>query len=338
MISVVYCRPTGWQERGSELLDLHHVPLGGADPRRNSGKSAGDGIGVVALPEWVDRLEETLRKVKPALFIRDVVQRFDAEMMKRCKAASPDTVWCLAEGNQPWTVSRFVRRLGEFVDVVMINNEEPGTIQAYLDAGKSVVPCFWDGHHPEDHERQSVGWCTRDCFFGGSNRMVDGAWEFPDGPSRYEFVRRMWSRFELELHGSKKEWGEIAMPVLAHGDYLQAMQKARVVLGHNVVALRRYYTRRTIHSIASGRPYVVKRIPGMEVDFGEADGVYSFDTIDEAEQIVRRLLTDSAEYDRASAAIKKLAEQHTWEARLRRLEKIAPALVGCKSKKPSRVD
>lgn len=335
MLSVVYSRPTGWAELGSESLDLHHCPLGGTDPRRNSGKPAGDGIGVVALPEWVDRLEETLRRVKPALFVRDVVNRFDADMMLRCRAASPDTVWCLVEGNQPWGVSKFVARMGEFVDAVLINNCHGTTIQAYLEAGKTVVPCFWDGHHPEDHERHPRSWATRDCFFGGSNRQAGGEWEFPDGELRYKFIERMWSRFDLELRGSEKEWGSYALPVLSHAPYLQAMQRARVVLGHNTVKLRRYYTRRTIHSIASGRPYVVRRIPGMEVDFGPADGVFWFDDVDQAESVVRWLLDDVQAHQQASDAIRKLAEKHTWEARLRKLEMIAPALAECRRRAPT---
>lgn len=331
MISVVYTRPMGWEQHDSSL-ELHHVPLGGTEPKRNSGRPAGDGIGVVALSQWVDRLEQTLREVKPALFVRDVVQRFDADMMRRCRKASPDTVWCLAEGNQPWTVSKFVQRLDEFVDVVLINNEEPSTIKAYLDLGKWVVPCFWDGHHPEDHIRRPTSWCTRDCFFGGSNRKKGDGWEFSDGESRYRFIERMWSQFNLELRGSEKEWGSVALPVLSHVPYLQAMQRARIVLGHNAVALRRYYTRRTIHSIASGRPYVVKHIPGMDNDFGPDDGVFSFSTVGEAESIVRELLGDQRLYARASKSIRKLAKKHTWEARLRRFEDLAPALVDAKRK------
>lgn len=334
MIDVVYCRPTGWDDHGSGVLRMLHVPLGGPDPRRNSDKPAGDGIGVVALPEWVDRLEQTLREVKPALFVRDVVNRFDADMMRRCRDASPDTVWCLVEGNQPWTVSRFVERLGEFVDVVLTNNYHPDAINDYLNAGKWVVPGFWDGHHPGDHVRQPVRWCTRDCFFGGSNRKAGDGWEFPEGQQRFEFVQRMWSHFELELRGSQKEWGPVAMPVLGHRAYLQAMQRARVVLGHNTVSLKRYYGRRTIHSIASGRPYVVRRIPGMSADFGPDDGVFPFDTVDEAENVVRRLLTDDRLYRTSSDAVRRLAKKHTWEARLRRLEQVVPALIDCKGKEP----
>jgi len=333
MISVVYTRPTGWAEVGGDVLDLHHVSLGGTEPRRNSGRPAGDGIGVVALPEWVDKLEQTLRSVKPALFVRDVMQRFGVDEMARCRAASPDTVWCLVEGNQPTGVSRFVERLGQFVDVVMINNYDSETILAYINAGKHVVPGFWDGHHPGDHERQPVSWCTRDCFFGGSNRhSQDDRWEFPDGESRFNFIKRMWSCFELELRGNDKEWGPIALPVLAHRPYLQAMQRARVVLGHNVFKLKRYYGRRTIHSIASGRPFVTKRIPGMDSDFGPDDGVFPFDTVNEAEEIVRHLLTDKKAHVEASKAIRSLATKHTWEARLRRLEKLAPVLVASRGR------
>ncbi len=327
MISIVYTRPEMW-DRLESTLDLTYVPLGGPVPRRNSGRLAGDGIGVVALPKMVDLLEQTLKEKKPDIFLRPVHQRFGLAEMERCRKASPDTLWVLHESNKPWRVSDFVERYRQFVDAVLITSWSDETINAYLDIGIPVVPGFWDGFDPSDHVPLPIEEASKDCFFGGSNLKKGSEWVYPNGEGRHEFINRVADEFDLELRGQTAEWGARALKALTHRAYYQAMQRARIVLGYNHLDLERYYTRRVIHSGASGRLFVTRYIPGMEKDFDDWLGPVWFKTDNGGIDLIKYYLDRSEERGQlAESQYKWFMKHHTWEARLRQFEKVASKLL-----------
>ena len=334
MISVVYTRPEMW-DRLESTLDLTYVPLGGPEPKRNSGRPAGDGIGVVALPKMVDLLERTLREKKPDIFFRPVHQRFGQAEMERCRKASPDTLWVLHESNKPWRVSDFVERYKQFVDAVMITSWSDDTINAYLDIGVAVVPGFWDGFDPGDHVLLPIEEATKDCFFGGSNLKKGDEWVYPNGEGRYEFINRVADEFGLNLRGPSAEWGVRANKVLSHRAYLLEMQSAWIMIGYNHIDLERYYTRRVIHSGASGRLFVTRYIPGMEKDFESAThGPIWFRTNGVGIELLRYCLNHPGGREVQAKRQRELfMKHHTWEVRLRRFEKVASKLlerkIGC---------
>ena len=327
MTTVVFTRPAVWEGMTSKL-NLIHVPIGGLEPKRNSGRPAGDGIGVVALPERMKELETVLRNTKPELFVRAVHQRFGRGEMQRCRDASPDTIWLLMEGNQPWTASRYVTRLREFVDVVLINNYSSGTIKAYLDMGIAVVPGFWDGFDPVDHKTRPISATIWDCFFGGSNLKKDGKWLLPAGKERHDFIMKVAAEFDLELRGPAAEWDWPPQPILSHKPCLEAMQRSKITLGYNQIHLERYYTRRTIHSGASGRLLVTRYIPEMEKDFNDWRGPVWFKTNQGGIDLIKYYLNHSKDREQLAESQRRwFMKCHTWEARLRKLERLTPYLL-----------
>jgi hypothetical protein len=334
--SILFTRPAAWEGLKSKNT-LLHVPIGGLEPKRNSGKPAGDGIGVVALPGMVKLLTRMLAKLQPDVFVRAVHQKFDGPMMNECRKASPNTLFCLMEGNNPDGVSKFVKRFRKTVDAVLINSWHPETIDAYLKDGVAVVPGFWDGFTPTDHVRKSVKKAEFDCFFGGSNHHTADKWRFPNGSERCDFLTKISDRFSLLVDGPFQEWtcflrgGTTTVQApRSHLPYLADMQRARILIGYNHLDLERYYTRRTIHSGASGRLLITRVIAGMDKDFPDG-GPVQFSTNDEGVDVVKHMLAHPGKRE-ALAARQKMAfmKYHTWEARLRRFEQLLPRLLNRK--------
>jgi len=332
--SILFTRPSAWQNFESKN-ELIHVPIGGVLPKRNSGKPAGDGIGVVALPGMVKLLLRKLSKHKPDVFVRAVHQKFDGHAMAECRMASPNTLFCLMEGNNPEGVSKFVKRFKSTVDVVLINNWQPETIDAYLKEGVAVVPGFWDGFTPTDHIHRPIDEATYDCFFGGSNHRTADGWRFPNGSDRCDFLTKISDRFSLLVDGPFREWARFlssetttVQAPRSHLPYLADMQRAKILVGYNHLDLERYYTRRTIHSGAAGRLLITRVIPGSDVDMPGVGGPVQFDTNDEGIDVIQYMLSHPGKREALAERQQEwFMKYHTWEARLRTFEHLLPRLL-----------
>lgn len=327
MISVVLTRPEDWVTGGYDsCLDLHYVSIGGPEPKKNSGRNPADGIGVVATKEGIDQLVKKVKKVKPDIFFYPVHQKFTEPDIQRVREASPKTIWCLQQSNEPQTVSRYVKKFIKYIDVVFLTSYHVHTLRTHFDLGVSVVPGFWDGFVPEHHQHKPIEYANYDCFFGGYSHFENGQWKYPNSAGRYDFITEVAKQCKIYVCGLDKHWPFETHGMLSHFAYLEAMQNAKITLGYNHYDLVRYYTRRTIHSGASGRLFITKYIPGMEYDF---TGVFPWftghkDGIDK----IKYFLTHEDELLYASEIQKQFfMKKHSWEARLRQFESLAEKIV-----------
>ncbi len=105
--------------------------------------------------------------------------------------------------------------------------------------------------------------------------------------------------------------------------YWRIFGEAKVALGCNHVDLSRYYTKRSIYALASGRPYLVRYIPGMEKDFENGKHLVWYSTVDEAMKWLGALVEDEGMRTRIGTASRaRMVERHSWAARLRDFGKV----------------
>jgi len=247
------------------------------------------------------------------------------------REASPGTLIMCADGNDPHTASRYFTRFREYIDVALLNSYDPETIKAYEREG-IPVDTLWDGYHPELFPA-ARGKHTHDCFFAGSNRRTkaktgkydDPKWDydFPEGPLRFAFIQEVNKRFKLKLHGRQKEWPFRCGPTLYHPKFWAEFQKCRAVLGCNHYYLRRYYTRRLLHSGGSGRLFITKYIPGMGLDFENGKNIVWFKTVQEGVELIAKYLKDDTARERVAMEQERwFCDRHSWRARIADVERI----------------
>lgn len=334
--TIVFTRPRDWLcgGYGSELFNLVYVPISGPVPRKRNGKLAGDGIGDVITSKGLDLLFKAIKEFKPEFLFHSIHRKMLESTLAPIRRISPDTFIAVSDGNQPHDVSAYVRRFRNYTDGVLINSDEMRTRKKYKLLGYSLdhVRTLYDGFDPAEHVPSNEH-PQYDCFFAGGNHRTGKKWRFPGGKFRRDLIVKINSRFRLLLHGVKDEWSVPTLPILSYPDYFPAFQHAKIVIGCNHYSLNRYYTRRTIHSLASGRLYLTRYIPGMEDDFTNHRHLVWFKKIDEAVELIGHYLKHDNERQKIGENGRLLAlKSHTWEARLREFEKICMSWLKLKVK------
>jgi hypothetical protein len=324
----------------SDRLNLVYVPLAGKKPRRKSGRPAGpDGQYALASKDGIQLLTNVVRRLKPQVLLRGINTGMPRWAYEQIKEASPKTLTIVADGNNPHKVSKHAARYKDMVDMFLINSRDPNTMGQYRKAGFQVGTMY-DGFSPGDHQPNPKQ-PRMDCFFGGSNRRRKVAdpdpgktrclwrWDFPGGEFRFRFISLVRERFRLLLHGPAREWPFDAKPILYWPNYFGAFQRAKLSLGCNHYDLHQYYTRRVIHSGASGRMFITKYIPGMEADFGgDGENMAWFMKEEEGVELVKRYVKHEKDRVAVGARCRKLfLEKHTWLARLREFERIVEGVM-----------
>jgi len=328
--TLVFTRPWHWMDYGSDKLNLVYVPIGGPVPKRKNGRNAGDGVGEVATPEGLQQLREAFKKYKPELFLYWVHFRFGLEEMERLKNISPDTRFLCGYGNQPHTISQHVKKFKKYIDTILLNSSDPRNYKKYLEFGIPHVGTLHDGFDP-------LEWVPIDqkrdyeVFFGGNQAIGNQhlprerwQWKYPISEFRYDLLCAVHEKFNLHVRGNKR------LPFKVHSylwypDYSPVFQQAHIILGCPHYDLVRYYSRRTIHGAGCGRLFITRYIPGMEDDFGSNhQNAVWFHTIEEALDQIKYYLDHPFEREKIAASCRELfVKNHSWEARLREMEKIA---------------
>jgi len=323
---VVYTRPKDWFSGGykSEKLDMIFVPISGDVPRKRNGRIAGDGIGDVLTEKGIKTLYLTVKKYQPQVFFHSIHAKIDKRILKIVKSFSPKTLIIVNESNYPNDVSPYFGTNRNWTDGVLLNSRDKQVYNRYcaLAYEPRMVDTFYDGFSPKDivyvdRERKF------DCFFGGSNLYIDrDVFKFPLGKFRESFIKGVAKEFNLDLHGSSKEWGSIANGILTYPHYFPSFQNSNIILGSNHYDLTRYYTRRLIHSVASGRMFLTRYIPEMEEDFTNRKHLVWFHTLDEGFDMIRYYLKNPKERETIARQGRELfLAKHTWKARLAEFEK-----------------
>jgi len=332
--TVVFTRPRDWNQGHyfSNLLNLVYVPISGDVPKKRSGRLAGDGIGDVLTTLGVRTLLMQIDELKPEIFFHSIHAKITHPLLKKIREKSPKTKIVVMDGNFPNDVSKYVKEHRKFVDAVLLNHDDPAVLQAYKKAefASNQIGLLWDGFVLEEHPTPVHYTKTiYDCFFAGSNLHNNKQVHFyPGGKFRQSFILQVKDRFRLALYGYQKEW---PIPVIGHAthiEYYKTFHVAKITLGANHLDLHRYYTRRTIHSGASGRMFITKYIPGMEEDFENHKHLVWFKNITEGLNLIDSYLQNDKARETVAAQGRKLfLERHSWEARLREFERFVYALL-----------
>lgn len=331
--TLVFTRPANWVKGGytSTKLNLIHVPIGGEFPKRRNGKPAGDGVGEVATAEGIHELIDVFKKYKPQFFLYWVHYNLGTEIFARLKDISPKTLFICGYGNQPHKVCNHVRKFADYIDVMLLNTRDPNNYRMYTDFGLKKVGTLHDGFDPLEWVPLSIP-RTCDVFFGGNQAYKGGGenrvWKYPLSKFRYDLLVAVHKHFNLRVHGNNKLPFPV-YPYLYWPKYAPAFQRGKIMLGSAHYDLQQYYSRRTIHSGACGRLFITRYIPNMEEDFGKNhEHAVWFHSIEEAVDQIAFYLKNETARERIGARSRILfLKKHTWEARLREMEKIAKDLI-----------
>lgn len=331
-MKLMFTRPAQWADMGGHIdgLELIHADVFGPSPILRGGVQMGDSVGGVALSSRLEDMVGQFEQEQPDAFLfwamygdeggdkhkLDVV----VDALKRCKAASPRTVFFYGNGNQASTILEAkpdfnVAAFAPVIDVVLDNTSDERIHAIYRNSGFRTDTLHTFGFDPEDIESRAGLQANHDVFFGGS---YTGRSRFPNSAFRHDLVVHMAKHFDVLVRGRGKWPSPLKRKPYVHGmDYPKEIARCKVALGCYHVDLERYYTKRTIYSLASGRPYVVRYIPDMEQDFTNGEDLYWYHDVDEAIGLVRRLVEDEHLAGVVGKNGRQVAEaNHSWEARL----------------------
>ena len=337
-MKLMFTRPAQWAKQIDldDDIELVQADVFGREPKLRGGIAMGDSVGGVVTRKALKRLINLFEHHKPDAFLfwvmyceedRDKHQLESVRVaLHRCKQASPRTVFFYGNGNQASTIKENkpdfnVDAFSKSIDVVLDNTRDPRIHAIYKARGFRTDTLYTFGFDPDEIVGHQGVVAEHDVFFGGS---YTGRSRFPNSAFRHELVTRMATNFDVLVCGRGKWPKPIVKKGYVHAmNYPREITKCRVALGCYHADLQRYYTKRTVYSLASGRPYVVRYIPGMEHDFANWQNLVWYKTVDEAVATVKRLLRDQDLADEIGTHGRLTAvANHSWDARLRDMKDV----------------
>lgn len=313
-------RPIGWQLLKSDVVVVKKVSL---SRYASIGKpSFSDGHYAGVTKQGIDQFVGYVKAKQPQFILLWIQPGISLRTMQRIKEACPKSIVFMADGNQPHSVSEFIEKRKEFIDVPLINNKDKNTFAAYKSAGFETVHTLYEAAFPKEHNTKvDLKW---DCFFAGSNyRKNKGKmggpkiwkWGYPNSKFRFEFISEVHRLFNLILLGDK-EWPLKTYNRRRGQAYFDLFRKSKIVLGCNHYDLDSYFTRRFFHSGMSGSLFICKRIPGIDMD-----EIVWFDTVEEGLNLVRHYLRKEGKRNGLARKCKeRFIREHSWDARFRDFE------------------
>jgi hypothetical protein len=322
--------PKQWaQESYRELtgLDVHHVSIGGAVPKKRSGVPTFDGYAEVVTKEGLRDLYAATRKYKPDFLLFWLHAGLYGEHLDEVRKEHPKMRMLFWFGNHRTNLSGGVTRIAKYLSALFLNSTEPSQFKLYTDFGIKRVGTLWDGFDPDEVPLEEVA-PTHDCFFAGESYLYaqnrNEVFRFPGTDLRRDFIIRVAKRFNLACHAARHEsWPFPVLKEVYHPHHTAAMRKAKITLNINhFPSFRQAYTRRTIRSIFARRCHLTYYIPGMEEHFENHKHLVWFHSLDEGIELIDRYLKDDAARERIAFDGWKLAcEKFTFKVRLQEFEK-----------------
>lgn len=332
---VLFTRPFQWKNMHSRKLKLVHAPVFGNVPVLRSGGPMGDSVGGVTTEGGLKKLKELFEEHKPDFFLYWAWYNNDGSKLQinrltnvlvNLRTKYPNTVFVYGNGNQQGFPDFNVNAFKNAIDLILLNTHDEREKQMYMDFG---VP-FVDTMHTFGFDPDYHGKFTRfakepkfDCFFGGSQSYnPTRPMKYPKSRLRLSFLEAVNKEFKLLVRG-KGKWPFPTEGYLDGNDYIQEFGRTKLTLGMYHWDLERYYTKRTIYSIASGRPYIVHYIPGMEKDFINKKHLAWFHTPEECMRLIDYYLSNIT--DRllmGQEGREHAVAHHSWQARLNDFEAI----------------
>ena len=348
--NVLFTRPAYWDQRESKFNLIHCSISPYEDTRLRNGKLCADSVGGVMTDKGADILIKMFEEYKPVAFLWWAHYMNDGsadrlgkltQVLLKCRQIAPDCKFLYGNGNQQgfpdFNVSRFHEN--GLVDGILINTRDKREIKMYKSHGiKFVDTLHTFGFDPSEHGQFGDVKPEYDCIFGGSqtmdrktnrpvkfypkNPMLGG--KYLKSKERFDFIAAVAKRFKLMLLGKGKWPKEFNLKPYQYGqDYYKVFGRAKITLGMYHWDLERYYTKRTIYSLASGRMLIAHYIPGMENDFTKGVHCEWFKTVPEALELIAKYLKDDVARMHVGAAGRARAiTNHSWDARLKEFEVI----------------
>lgn len=342
---VVFGRPHQWAGMGSRpssRFEFVHVPIFGPHPHLRDGSPMADSVGGVVTDDGMEVMRETFRHYQPEVFLFwpmyaddgtpkqvERVKRFLSEL----RTISPKTKFIYGNGNQQGVLDFNVDAFKEQIDVVLTNTRDPRDYHVFKQAGIPKVGTFYQfGFDPIEHGSFDSGMLgispegnggPYDCLFAGSQTYDPNKdHHYPNSWWRYEFICRVNHQFRLLVHG-KGRWPFPHKPYVHGRELYDAYCRARIVLGANHWDLNRYYTRRTVYALASGRLYIVRYVPGMEKDFENRKHLVWFTEVEEGLDLIKHYLGNEKERLRIGREGRELAvKRFSWAAMACEFERV----------------
>ncbi len=314
--------------------EVEYVSVGGDDPKRLDGHSTGDGIGEVVVPVGVKRLMDVAKEFKPDVFLFGKHHGLTSGMVESVKDRCDCKIamhYCDQRNGVHEEVARYIGLL----DLLLVTNDDKGDHAKYVDAGIPVVKRFLDGVDIDIYNAEKTRGIetSHDVFFGGNNwhglvrelvskgRSVMPEIVFPGGHFRDQLLMAVDAEFDLLIHGSHG-WGmndwrnEIGEPVY-HPEYAGVMARGEVILSSTNYVLDGLITRRTLRSVAVGRPFIVDFVPGMMVELEDGVHLSVYKSIGEALERIEMCMFDTVYRQRlVSEGPRLIAAKHTFRHRL----------------------
>ena len=324
MIKILTTRPLCWDGKQSENIIIKAIDIG--DKLKN-GAFMLDGVGTVMTKGGKRRMLEAFEEFRPDYFIFAVhFGFFSLAFLKHLRTISPKTVFVHWSGNQVLTKEHkmcwYTFEMKPEIDIVFTNTSDE-ILKSKIGKRIPEVYTLYDfGFDPNIFTESNVQ-PEIDCFFGGGNTVHSKrkAGRFPFSKSRYDIMKRINEEYSLEVRGGGWPFG--SKPGLQGLDYFRAMQRAKIIIGNYHLDLERYYTKRTVYSGASGRPYLVRYIPGMEKDFENEYNIIWYKTEDECFEFLDYYLSNHSEREELGKTQRLYFEEHhSWDARFRDLDRL----------------
>lgn len=330
--TLLYTRPAAWQKCESKRLNLVYAPIFGDEPKLRSGGPMGESVGGVMCNDGPEILESLFDKHRPDFFLFAATYFNDGSKnqlatvvnaLERVRRKHQHTVFLYWNGNQQGHPDFNVDAFKPFINVILINTHDCHEREMYLEYGiQEVETLHTFGFDPAVHGHH-VCKPDYDCFFGGSQSYSPNKLsKYPKSKMRHDFFVEVSKRFKLLVHG-KGKWPMPHGPYLDWIDYIRAFGRTKIALGMYHWDLERYYTKRTIYSLASGKLYVVHYIPGMEKDFENGKHLVWFNNVDEGLDSIEYYLEDAEKRSQIGRNGREIATRHhSWQARLMQIESI----------------
>ena len=325
MIKVLSTRPISWDGKQTENIEVRSINIGN---ELRDGSIVQDGIGTCMNKIGKRELVQAFEEFKPDYFLFVVhFGFFSLKFLQYLKKTFPKTKFVHWSGNQvldkKHNLCWYTYQMRSCIDYIFTNTTDKIRIDLIKkNSGKKVFTLYDFGFDPDYFTKPSEA-PKVDCFFGGgttvSEKLSKGRFPFSD--IRQKIMIRLNENYDAEVRGGY--WPFKSKPGLHGLDYFQAIQRAKIVLGTYHLDFERYYTKRTIFSGASGRPYLVRYIPGMETDFENYENILWYKSEDECFEILDYYLENEIEREQLGKRQREHFEiYHSWAARLQNLDRL----------------
>lgn len=329
MIRVLTTRPLCWDGKQGEKIIVRAVDIGN---KLKNGKEMIYGVGTLMDEIGKSNLLKAFEEFKPDVFLFVVhFGLFDQQFLRQLKEDYPRTKFVHWNGNQvlnKYKVCWYIFENKRVIDAVLTNTEDKER-KKLIGRWVEKVYTLYDFGFESDVFTAPEKAPEYDCFFGGGNSVKpyrkQGRFLYYS-KKRFDLIMKVRESYNIDVRGGG--WPFEVNRRLNGLEYFRAIQNAKIALGTYHVELEQYYTKRTVYSGATGRPYLVRYIPNMEKDFTNHKNILWYNTLDEAMDIIDHYLKHDQEREILGINQRHHFEKyHSWDARFDQLEEIVEEIV-----------